>query len=978
MDYGQSVVSEQTAVASGSLQTAESSAPAQQTDSAAGKAAAKQQNRVTTNRACDNCRRRKIRCDAVGGPNGTESALAEQACTLCTTQGVPCQFEYRPQKRAPAKGYVESLEKRLEAMEGLLSALSGPTGAPSRQQPPANEPPPPAVSQAPLRAAEFSTPAKVHPLSRDFSISDSERSPSSEQSPAATDLDAIQRLSERLDDLEIEHNRYIGRESGMHLLQGVHEHLSVNFTPGDGDTKPPLVDALFESLHATLRWTVSEMPADLGPRLIDAYYKYSEWGFTLLPRQYLEECLQNGLLDTDRSFRSLCSRFVEDPRLIPQQPQVDGYPEQLQAAKGFDLFWASMVYAKTPLVAPSLFDLMQSAVTLIWLLGSSGLLTGWTVAGIALRRAVDAGIHREERSRWKSSPLTDQLRKRLFFMLSAVDDWVSATLGRPSALSKDDVDVALPLEITDDQLWAWELASRRARKEGSAAPPAPSIFADAKLVGWTSLQTLFDVMGTARKLFYAIKPRPATQQATIEGLRHIDKVLNRWLETLDAELRWNPSQQDDNQVSRNGFLACHYFFTQIYVHRNFISPSRSHALGYPSLAIATNAARACARILDVLRQRNVLDRAFAWGPLVAVQSGMILLLAVFANPPGPPGSSRATLTPSAAADVKRCLIVLDHFSDKTFMAQKCYDGLSRLASLVVAPPASDRPAGSNQPSDALRTSMKRGGLEEWTDGRSPADSTRGSGSDKQSPVDSGPCAGLAEQGHKARRGGCTTGFSLPFSTEDLSCHLFNGRPTFFFDQPTSSEPSASDLPEQPASADARLSANGLPPPIPSAIGASAFDQHGVLDQAGAAPPFNTGCTSYPPPHVTPTLAQPHPQPQGFDLQMPPGSPDLLSALYSSGAYDSSSFWQLAFDDPLAVPSTVEQVASDLMLQLGLPNVDEAGNPVRNDLSLPPPTTSTSISPDVFSTPFTTSPVDGLQSTSYDPSLFSGVTSFSGI
>ena len=191
-------------------------------------------------------------------------------------------------------------------MEGLLSALSGPTGAPSRQQPPANEPPPPAVSQAPLRAAEFSTPAKVHPLSRDVSLRDAERSPSSEPSPAATDWDAIQRLSERLDDLEIEHNRYIGRESGMHLLQGVHEHLSVNFTPGDGDTKPPLVDALFESLHATLRWTVSEMPADLGPRLIDAYYKYSEWGFTLLPRQYLEECLQNGLLDTDRSFRSLC------------------------------------------------------------------------------------------------------------------------------------------------------------------------------------------------------------------------------------------------------------------------------------------------------------------------------------------------------------------------------------------------------------------------------------------------------------------------------------------------------------------------------------------------------------------------------------------------------------------------------------------------------------------------------------------------
>lgn len=709
--------------------------------------------------------------------------------------------------------------------------------------------------------------------------------------------------------------------------------------------------------------------------------------------------------DRTRADYAMCaagSRFVEDPRLTPQQPLVDGYPEQLQTAKGFDLFWASMVYAKTPLVAPSLFDLMQSAVTLIWLLGSSGLLTGWTVAGIArayfsdssacdftvshhalvtVRRAVDAGMHREERSRWKSSPLTDQLRKRLFFTLSAVDDWVSATLGRPAALSKDDVDVALPLEITDEQLWEWELASRRARRQGSAPPPPPSIPADAMVAGWNSQQTLFDAMGTARKLFYAIKPRPATQQATIEGLRHIDEILNRWLETLPMGLRWcaysivvehsscrahlflpsfpcrNPSQQDDDQVSRSGFLACSYFFAQIYVHRNFISPSRSHALGYPSLAIATNAARACSRILDVLRQRNVLDRAFAWGPLVAVQSGMILLLAVFATPPGPPGSSRATLTPSAAADVKRCLIVLDHFADKTFMAQKCYDGLSRLAALVVAPPTSDRSAGSNQPADALRTSMKRGGLEEWTDGRSPADSTRGSGSDKQSPVDSGPCASLAEQGHKARRVECPTGFSLPFSTEDLSCHLFNGRPTFLFDQPEASQLSTWEFPAPPGSADAQSSARGLPPPIPSAIGTSAFDQQ---------PPFNTGSTPYPPPHSTSTLARPHPQ--GSDYQMPPGSPDFLSGLHSLGSYDSSALWQLAFDDPLAVPPTVEQVASDLMLQLGLPNVDEAGNvnPLRSDLSMPP----ASISPDVFSTPFTTSPVDGLHSTSYGENVSS--------
>lgn len=65
MDNGQSVGSEQPGAASDTPRTAVpsgSSAPSQQTDSAAGKAASRQQNRVTTNRACDNCRRRKVRC----------------------------------------------------------------------------------------------------------------------------------------------------------------------------------------------------------------------------------------------------------------------------------------------------------------------------------------------------------------------------------------------------------------------------------------------------------------------------------------------------------------------------------------------------------------------------------------------------------------------------------------------------------------------------------------------------------------------------------------------------------------------------------------------------------------------------------------------------------------------------------------------------------------------------------------------------
>ncbi|GAA5975776.1 hypothetical protein JCM10908_005277 [Rhodotorula pacifica] len=943
---------------------------------------AKQQTRVGATRACDNCRRRKIRCDAVGGPKGTKSALAEQSCTLCANQGVPCHFEFRPPKRAPPKDYVESLEKRLEAMEELLSSLSGPTGAPQSnglQQ---------ATPTTTSRDDEHTTSGKEYPLARDLELESLETLPPPAASPGETDLDTIHRLSERLDDLEIEHNRYVGRESGVHLVQGVHEHLSAEFESGQKGEKP-LVDTLIDSLHDSLDSTVAPIPPDLGPRLIDAYYKYSEWGFTLLPRPYLDECLQNGLLETDRSFRGLyfamCaagSRFVDDSRLLPRYPQVHDYPEQLQTAKGFDLFWASMVLAKTPLLAPTLFDLMQSAASLLWLTGASGLFTAWTVVGVALRRAVDAGIHREARLRWTSSPLLDQLRKRLFFMLTSFDQWISATLGRPNALSKEDTDVGLPLEISDDQLWAWELASRNARELALAPPPPPPALPYAAGVGWNSLQSLFAIAGIARKRFYALRPQPATQQETAESLRYVDNMLARFRVSLPADLMWDPAHQDDMQLSKSAFTACHYFYIQIYVHRDFISPSLSHALGYPSLAIATNAARACARIFDTMRQRNILNRAYAWAPLVAVQAGMILLLGCFANQPGPSGSARTTLTPSAAADVKRCLMVLDYFADTTFMSRKCFDGLSKLAALIVAPPAARSPR--NQPAGTVRTSVKRGGLDEWTDGRSPADSVRGSGGSGRSPAESGSVAGVAEQGHKARRfDESNGGFNLPFSTEDLSCNLFDGRPTFRFDQlgQNASYAPTTAVPPPPTAPDAPPPFNELPRAIPSAVDLvnSSYGQplnlphetSASLALGNSAAPYMAG-----PSHSSFELPEQQQQQQqgSADFQLPPvGSPDLLSALYSTGLYDSSSFWQLAFDDPMAVPSTVEQVASNFDFQLSnLPGETSQQAALAPAIPLVPSSLKS------YDGSYTATSIDGLDRMTFDPTSYDGVRPFSGL
>lgn len=55
--------------------------------------------RSKVSRACDECRRKKIRCDATGEEGDAN-------CSSCKRVGARCQFSRVPMKRGPSKGYA--------------------------------------------------------------------------------------------------------------------------------------------------------------------------------------------------------------------------------------------------------------------------------------------------------------------------------------------------------------------------------------------------------------------------------------------------------------------------------------------------------------------------------------------------------------------------------------------------------------------------------------------------------------------------------------------------------------------------------------------------------------------------------------------------------------------------------------------------------------------------------------------------------
>ncbi|KAF1997370.1 hypothetical protein P154DRAFT_283132 [Amniculicola lignicola CBS 123094] len=75
--------------------------------------------RSKVSRACDECRRKKIRCDATS-ENGPE------ACSSCKRTGARCQFSRQPMKRGPSKGYIKELADRLNTLENQIQTPQAP------------------------------------------------------------------------------------------------------------------------------------------------------------------------------------------------------------------------------------------------------------------------------------------------------------------------------------------------------------------------------------------------------------------------------------------------------------------------------------------------------------------------------------------------------------------------------------------------------------------------------------------------------------------------------------------------------------------------------------------------------------------------------------------------------------------------------------------------------------------------------------
>ncbi|KAH6845593.1 fungal-specific transcription factor domain-containing protein [Chaetomium sp. MPI-CAGE-AT-0009] len=419
-------------------------------------------------RACDMCRKKKIKCDG-----------KLPACTHCTNYKTDCVFTQVEKKRNPPKGakYIEGLENRLGRMEHLLR-LSGLLGEDdngatdlgtlekklvekhqqSRQASQAVSDP---TSPQPVpgqEAARASTPHSALASPELAKDSDKMSSVSPEKDSQDGEREEVAELSEMMCSLVTNTNgetRYIGSSSGFSIFspKGVQW---VNEKMGDSSFQQMISDVSIDD-HKWTAWK-PDVFGDLFPRpvfrelppkpealsLLKDYFENFNCMFPLfhqptfmhlVERQYSDDPYTgSGWWASLNVALAIAHRLRVMSNLVPQEED--------------DKAWAYIknamaVFSELAMRNTDLLSVQALLGMSLFMQGTPNPQPSFLLIATAIRLSHTIGLHKRGTG-FNLNPIEIEQRKRVFWIAYMLDKDLCLRSGRPPAQDDDDMNVELP------------------------------------------------------------------------------------------------------------------------------------------------------------------------------------------------------------------------------------------------------------------------------------------------------------------------------------------------------------------------------------------------------------------------------------------------------------------------------------------------------------------------------------------------------
>ncbi|KAI9492146.1 fungal-specific transcription factor domain-containing protein [Zychaea mexicana] len=639
--------------------------------------------RQRVSRACDLCRRKKIKCDG-----------AIPICGNCQAFSLECSYKDMTKKRGPPKGYIEAVENRLRKLEGLLKDMSQDNPDPKAQaliaelSQPLETTTGQVINTRPVRRlkrgqqdhySRSTSPPHESPMSlSQICFADDAGSPSQhsrdynnhhnsnrgntnnndhESMPSSPDS-----VGDSTGQLSMDENgqvRYLGKSSGYYLLQNsrTYQNGAFHFT-GWGHKSQSGSPSRGK---ATTKLDPFELPPkDLSRHLINLYFEHFYPVLPLFYKKRLTSSLNSPLEPISplllNAIYAVASRVSPDVRVRADPASAD---------TAGDVF-----FERAKRLLDDYYDVPRiSTVQALLLLathqhGTMKYVRGWLYSGMAFRMAQDLGLHRNC-DHWNIPPDERERRKRVFWCCFVVDRLISAIYGRSSTFEERDCDVPFP---TDDD----EEPSSGDKANDPAKPRIVETF--------VHLIKITDIMGhVLRNVYYAKARHHASQQHLEHVLTGLNRELTNWYNRLPPALQYKPPNTESGETAQCPPLAIaqihmFYYTTLILLHRPFIpghSPQSPSSL--PSYKICISAASSILDIVNVMFSENRIRFVLNYAVYCLFTAGIMFIKMA--------SSDEAEKVFDAKIYINKIMRALDEIDTTWMNAARCCNILGELAGL---------------------------------------------------------------------------------------------------------------------------------------------------------------------------------------------------------------------------------------------------------------------------------------------------------
>ncbi|KAJ7228882.1 fungal-specific transcription factor domain-containing protein [Mycena pura] len=633
-------------------------------------------------RACESCRRKKIKCDGV-----------EPECSGCAASGSTCTWLQTKDRAALSRHYVQELEARLLHMESLFSQI-----APVLEQ---IGPLPNGATIGELTSAALTGPDGVPPTAvPSRSVSQKDRDSAI---PIKAEEDDVSESFGQLALDEYGHMRWIGGSSTMSLIQSFKALTSSplhRISPMEEDPLAPgpsinklyfPASVFFGKVRALpdpeeVEWP----PRDLADKLINAYFSRYHFLNPVIDKpsflrkyyQIIDNATDPVTARSETPFLALvfsvfacAANLVDDTRLSVSQSSDDGGMGMVYYERALILQYMS--HASTQITHVQCFTLLASFLSSVNCLPQA-----WILVGQAVRTGQDLGLHRSPR-RLSITPIDKETRRKVWWGVYSLDRMLALALGRPLGIIDSDCDVELPVPVDDEHLPEYFSGALSPQRQ-------PSLMA-----GSVALTGLYKIAGRVMRQVYALDnckdhmepDRKAELQRTVEVL---DSELTQWCDDLPAVFK--SQSETDEQVSMGAVLCSHYYSVLTTLHRNLLPVRRDQPGTAKSTVKAVSSARSCIRLAPSMKNVVPPSHHLAFFIQQLFSSAVILLLYAM-------HSSEPRAASAAMDEAKSTLVALASWEGHWPGVRKCKDLLEELTST-----AADAIAQSNAPAPAAAAS----------------------------------------------------------------------------------------------------------------------------------------------------------------------------------------------------------------------------------------------------------------------------------